>query len=288
MAQTRAGTGGLDGRICIVTGASRGVGKGVALALAAAGATVYASARTGTDATPVRDPEKQGSLEGLERDAQGLPGRIVTRVCDHADDGQTEGLVGEVVASHGQLDILVNNAWPGYEFIVEGEAFTWGDPFWRQPMWRFDAMIGVGLRAAYCASRIAASAMVERGDGLIVNISYWAARKFIANTVYGVSKAATDKMSADMAHELRPHGVAAVSLYPGIVRTEAVMLNAGHFDLSNSESPEFVGRVIAALAQDAALMDKSGGVHVAAALAREYGLTDIDGKRPEPLTLETA
>jgi NAD(P)-dependent dehydrogenase (short-subunit alcohol dehydrogenase family) len=122
-----------------------------------------------------------------------------------------------------------------------------------------------------------------------VNISHWAAQKRIGNTIYGISKAATDKMTADMANELRPHGIAVVSLYPGLVRTELVMAAAagGWFDLANSESPEFSGRVIASLARDPRLMERSGKVWVAAALAQEYDVSDVDGKRPAPLTLET-
>ena len=148
-------------------------------------------------------------------------------------------------------------------------------------------MLDAGVRAAFVASSLAAKMMIPRRRGLIVNISYWAARKHIGNVIYGVSKAATDKMTSDMAEELRPHGVAAISLYPGLVRTEAV-LSSGWFDLSNSESPEFIGRVIAALWRDPALLDRSGQVLVAAAVASELGVRDVDGKQPAPLTLETS
>ena len=122
-------------------------------------------------------------------------------------------------------------------------------------------------------------------DGLIVNVSFWAAQKHIGNVAYGVAKAATDKLTADTAHELRAHGVAVVSLYPGLVRTEKVMEAAAFLDLSNSESPQFIGRAVAALAADPEIMGRSGQVLVAAALAREYGFTDVDGRQPRPLTL---
>jgi NAD(P)-dependent dehydrogenase (short-subunit alcohol dehydrogenase family) len=127
--------------------------------------------------------------------------------------------------------------------------------------------------------------MVASRRGLIVNISFWAAQKHIGNVAYGVSKAATDNMTADMAAELRPHGVTVVSLYPGLVRTEKVMQAAAWLDLSNSESPEFIGRAITALAADSEVMRHTGGVRVAASLAIEYGFSDIDGKAPRPLTL---
>jgi len=145
----------------------------------------------------------------------------------------------------------------------------------------------VGVRAAFVASQHAARRMLPAKKGLIVNISHWAARKHLGNVIYGISKASTDKMTADMAHELRPHGIAAVSLYPGMVRTEAVMAAAQWLDLSNSESPEFAGHVIAALTRDPRILDRSGEALVTAALALEYGVSDIDGRQPTPLTLES-
>jgi dehydrogenase/reductase SDR family protein 1 len=130
--------------------------------------------------------------------------------------------------------------------------------------------------------------MVRQRHGLIVNISFWAARKFMQNTVYGVAKAAMDKMATDFSVELRAFEVAAVALYPGLVRTEEVMKNAQFFDLSNSESPEFQGRAVAALFSDPQLMTRSGTVLTSAQLALDYGFNDIDGKKPVPLTITTA
>lgn len=254
----------LNGQVALVTGASRGVGRGVAVGLAHAGATVFATGRR----------IKQAELgEGINSIA-----------CDHTDDQAVEAAFRQVAASAGRLDLLVNVAWGGYERMVENGRFNYIDPFWQQPLWRWDAMVTAGARAAFVASQHAARVMVPAGRGLIVNISFWAAQKYIGNTVYGVSKAATDKLTSDIAHELKPHGVSAVSLYPGLVRTEAV-LAAKFFDLSNSESPEFIGRVIAALAADPQVSSRTGAILVAAAVAEEYGITDIDGRRPRPLTL---
>ena len=254
----------LKDSVALVTGASRGVGRGVAVGLANAGARVYATGRRIADTD--------------------LGANITTIRCDHTDDGAVEEVFQRIDREAGRLDILVNSAWGGYERMVEDGRFTWGARFWDQPRWRWDAMITAGARAAFVASQFAAKRMVEQRRGLIVHISHWAAQKHIGNVLYGVAKAATDKMTADMAHELRPHGVVVVSLYPGLVRTEAV-LAAGVFDLSNSESPEFLGRAVAALAGDPHADRWSGQVVVAAALANEYGFTDIDGKQPNALTI---
>src|SRR5881296_74366 len=256
----------LRGKIALVTGGSRGVGKGIALALAESGATVYVTGRT--------------------VDQTDFGGACLAVSCDHTDDRQVEAVFDRIAAEQGRLDLLVNNVWGGYERMVEDGEFTWALPFWRQPRWRWDSMFSAGVRAHYVASCLAARRMVEQRSGLIVNISSWPARKHIANVAYGVSKAATDKMTSDMACELREHGVAVVSLYPGLVRTEKVLEAAAYLDLSNSESPQFIGRAVAALAADPQVMARSGEVVVAASLAREYGFTDIDGKQPAPITLK--
>src|SRR5437588_3980031 len=256
----------LNGQVALITGASRGVGKGIALELASGGATVYITGRTVEDMRYLSG--KGTAIEG-----------------DHRDDEQVQSAFRRIADEQGRLDILVNNVWGGYEKMVEGGEFTWPRPFWQQPLWRWDAMFAAGVRAHYVASTHAAQMMVAKRSGLIVNISFWAAQKHVGNVAYGVSKAATDKLTADTAHELREHNVAVVSLYPGLVRTEKVMAAAAFLDLSNSESPQFIGRTVAALAADANVLEKSGRVLVAAALAREYGFTDIDGQQPRPLTL---
>ena len=215
-----------------------------------------------------------------------IGGQGIAVHCDHTKDEETQSLFERVEQNSGQLDILVNNAWGGYEKMREGRVFTYSKPFWEQPFWRWDAMFNAGVRAAFTCAAFAASTMTAQKSGLIVNISFWAAQKHMGNVPYGASKAAVDKMTADMALELEKFNVAVVSLYPGLVRTESVMKNAKYFDLSNSESPQFIGRVVAAMANDANVMKKSGKVLVAAAEALAYGIQDIDGKQPRPLTLE--
>ena len=153
--------------VAVVTGASRGVGRGVAAALADAGATVYATGRTIARAD--------------------LPPKIHRITCDHADDAAVERAFGTVRAAHDRVDVLVNNAWGGYERMVEDGRFTWAVPFWEQPLWRWDAMMQVGVRGALVASQHAARWMVPARHGLIVNISHWAARKYIGSVIYGLS-----------------------------------------------------------------------------------------------------
>jgi dehydrogenase/reductase SDR family member 1 len=184
----------------------------------------------------------------------------------------------------GAIDILVNNVCGGYERKQEDGVFTWSKPFWEQPLWRWDAMFDAGVRAHYYASQLAAQSMVGHRRGLIVNISFWAAQKHIGNVTYGVSKAATDKMTADMATELRPHGRHRRVSLSG-TRTEKVMQAAAWLDLSNSESPEFIGRAVTALTADPNLTKHTGAVRLAANLAVDYGFTDIDGKVPRALTI---
>ena len=243
----------LTGQVALVTGASRGIGRGVANVLAECGATVYATGRS----IPHAD----------------LAPSIIRVACDHTSDDDVAAVFERITSEAGRLAILVNG------------AFTWPVPFWQQPLWRWDAMMNAGVRAGFVASQHASRLMVPAGHGLIVHLSHWAAQKHLGNVIYGVSKAATDKMAAHMAHELKPHDIAVISLYPGLVRTEAVMTAASFLDLSNSESPEFIGRVVAALANDQQRMRWTGQVLVAAALALEYDIADVDGKRPRPLTL---
>jgi len=256
----------LSGRIAVVTGGTAGVGRGIASELANCGARVFVTGRS-------------------IHDGAGNNSQVIGIRCDHREDDQVAAAFGRVVQEAGAIDILVNNVWGGYEHMMEDGVFTWSKPFWEQPLWRWDAMFDAGVRAHYYASQLAARSMVASRRGLIVNISFWAAQKHVGNVAYGVSKAATDKLTADMATELRPHGVTVVSLYPGLVRTEKVMQAAAWLDLTNSESPEFVGRAVAALAADSEVMRHTGGVRVAANLAIEYGFSDIDGKTPRPLTL---
>lgn len=267
----------LQGTVALVTGASRGVGKGSAVGLGEAGATVYVTGRTmnpGESALPL-----PGSLAETAETINRAGGRGIAARCDHRNDAEVEAVFRRIREEQGRLDLLVNNVWGGYEFYNDGTDFLNEKGFWTVPLSRWDSMFEAGVRAHYVASALAAPVMIGQGGGLIVNVSFFAAFREDMGVAYGV-KAADVRMAACMAHELREHNVAAVSLMPGLVRTEAVMKAAEHFDLSNSESPLFLGRAVAALYGDPRRMEKSGQWLVAAELAEEYGFADIDGKRP--------
>lgn len=276
----------LKGKVALVTGASRGIGKGIALGLGEAGATVYITGRTVEEGRAAVD--LSGTIYQTAEQVAQFGVQCVAIRCDHTNDEEVQTVFDRILAEQGRLDILVNNVWGGYEHFNDGTQFWTEKGFWTVPLVRWDKMFQAGVRAHYVASVLAAPHMIAQQSGLIVNISFWAAQKTSMGVAYGAAKAADDHMVRCMAHELREYGVAVVALYPGLVRTEAVLKAGEWFDLSNSESPQFNGRAVAALAADPAIMQKSGQVLVAASVAQAYGFTDVDGKQPRPLTLEEA
>ncbi len=269
-------TGSLAGKVAIVTGASRGIGKGCALELGAAGATVYATARSTSEA----DHPLPGTIGATAQEIDALGGTGVAVALDHRDDDAVEALFARVVDEQGRIDVLVNNA-----FIVTNEL-TSGLPFWEVPISNWDDMIDIGTRSAYVASVFAARVMTEAGAGLIANISSSGAEEYAWQVAYGVGKCALDRITADTAHELERFGVSVVSLWPGFVRTERIDVGAAagllpdSLDLSTSESPRFTGRAVVALATDPAVGRWSGRAVAARDLADEYGFTDVDGRLP--------
>ncbi len=272
----------LEGKIALVTGASRGVGKGIALGLGEAGATIYITGRTTEEnQAAVHLP---GTIYSTAGEVNHLGGECIPVYCDHTDDDQVKSLFQTIQANHHRLDILVNNVWGGYEYFNDGTEFWNESGFWTIPITRWNKSFQAGVRAHYVASVFAAPLMIGQHSGLIVNVSFFAAQRNDKGVIYGVAKAADDRMAACMANELQEYDVAVVSLYPGLVRTESVMKAAEFFDLTNSESPQFIGRAVAALAADRNVMQKTGQVLVAAEIAKEYGFTDIDGKQPTPLS----
>jgi dehydrogenase/reductase SDR family protein 1 len=281
-------TGSLQDKVAIVTGASRGIGKGIALALGELGATVYLTGRT-VDAGGMLP----GTISETAKEVTAAGGTGIAVQVDHHEDAQVEALVARVLDEHGRIDVLVNNVYPSPDL-----AAWLGQNFWELPIESWDAVIDIGLRSHYVAAVFAAKSMVAAGSGLIINVSSSGAVQYAHNVSYGVGKAALDRMTKDMAKELEPHGVNVVSLWPGLVRTELVMFGAkqsddgratlelpgeGEFDLALAQSPLFVGRAAAALAVAPDIKHRSGGAFAVADLARAYGFTEDDGSQPDTI-----
>ena len=269
--------GDLRGRVALVTGASRGVGRGIAHELGVAGATVYVTGRSVSGNATTED--LGGDVNGAAALVTQAGGVGISVRCDHTRDDDVDALFERIGREQGRLDILVNNVWGGYERFGDADFVA---PFWEQPMWRWDLMFAAGARAHYTASRLAAPLMIAQGRGLIVSISSGDEGKYRGQVMYDTAKAAVDRMAFGMAQELRAHGIVALALYPGLTRTERVERFASAAELANSESPRYAGRAVVALATDSDVMQRSGGAYKTGELAREYGFTDVDGTQPPP------
>jgi dehydrogenase/reductase SDR family protein 1 len=270
--------GRLSGKVAVVTGASRGVGRGIALSLGAEGATVYITGRT-VDEKQAAVP-LTGTIQTTADEVTQAGGKGIAIRCDHRDDEQVKAAFKQVMDEQGKLDILVNNAWAGYEGYHDNTHWYPNAPFWEKPLSYWDVNMD-GLRWTYISTAIAAPYLIANKGGLIVNISFGVPEA--GNAPYGVAKIGTDRLTWEFAHQLKKHKVAVVSLYPGLVRTEGVIKNAKYFDMTKSESPEFTGRAVVALAVDSKVRRKTGQIFVVGKLAREYDFDDIDGTRPEPI-----
>lgn len=286
----------LTGKVAVVTGASRSIGRGVALVLGEEGVTVYATGRSvrgeATRDLPRATVEDTAEMVS-ERGGVGIPVR-----CDHTVDAEVEVLFERVEREQGRLDILVNNAWDGYDTAEDYDA-----PFWEQPMWRWDRQLTEGVRIYYTASRLAARLMVRQRSGLIVGITFRDRGKYLGPPLsYDLQKAAVNRMARGMAEELRRHGVAAVALSPGTPRNEFMIdpeellreyeippvvgaWPEGSF-VWKTHSTQYVGRAVAALAADPDVMGKSGEVLLVGDLAGEYGFTDIDARYIPPYRID--
>ena len=262
-------------RVVVVTGASRGAGKGIALALGASGATVYVTGRTRHEG----DAPLPGTVSATAEAVSAAGGKGIAVFCDHSDDEQVRQLFQQVRDEHGRLDILVNNA------TCLHDALTDTGPFWEKPLDLTDIW-DVGMRSHYSAAWYAAPLLLANGEGLIVNTSSFGGRIYMHGPAYGAGKAAVDKMAHDMAVDFRGHNVAVVSIWMGLLMTERTrrVFEAEpekYAELAaTTESAEFTGYVIDALARDPGLMSKSGKVLIGAELALEFGVHDSDGRQP--------
>ncbi len=259
-------TGELKGKVAVVTGASRGIGKGIALELGRAGAVVYLTGRT----LGKGDSRWPGSITETSEEIAALGGVGIGVRCDHANDKEVEALFQRIRDEKSTLNVLVNNA-TSFGETPTSHGYDPEEPFWTLPISQWDAMLNVGLRSYYVASVLAAQTMTAKHSGLIVNISSSGATRFAGNVAYGVGKAGVDKLSADMAHQLRQHNVASISLWPPLTKTEKVMAYRGLYDLKKAWSPLFTGRAVVALAFDPKIMEKTGRSFAVTDLATEYG-----------------
>ncbi len=259
----------LKGKVAVVTGASRGIGKGIAIALGEQGATVYVTGRSrGEDGLTIDVTAREVSEAGGE-------GRAVP--CDHGDDAAIEALFETVAAEVDHIDYLINNVYT----IPDPPA--WEGGFWEHPIRIWDDQVGIGLRSHYVASWYAAKALFAAGSGAaIVNVSSPGGQQYLYSASYGAGKAGLDRLSADMAIELKPKGLACISLYPGSVATEFVRSVAEERgrDVSDSQTPLFVGRATAALLMASDLGDRSGSIQWVEDLAEEFDIVDEAGRRP--------
>ncbi|MHA1155473.1 MAG: SDR family NAD(P)-dependent oxidoreductase [Candidatus Heimdallarchaeota archaeon] len=280
----------LNGKVALVTGASRGAGRGIALELALAGAKVYITGRSrkGTSTTQYEDLTLDHTKEIIESNS----GVAVPITCDHRKVTQIESVFDHIHREEGKLDILVNNVWGGYmgefgKLDIVTQSFT--APFWEQPLWRYDRMFEVSARANYIASQLAAKKMIQEKCGLIVTTTFWDDFKYISNLPYDLVKAVKNRISFGMAIELKQYSVTALTLSLGWIRTEHLKRR---FDLDDynyrekegyekTESTRYVGRAIVALALDSAVIKHTGKILTTAELARIYNFTDLDGTQPE-------
>ena len=290
-----------QGKVVLVTGASRGIGKGIALQLCAAGATVYITGRTlnhgDANSSATGTLSHLGSLAQTAAEASAKGGACIPVQCDHGDDESTKRVFDLIEREHGRLDLLVNNAY------AAADAVPIGIPFFEKPTRIWDDVHGVGLRSHYIASVYAAQLMTRCNrasdggataaepstcNGAIFNVSSAAGIGYLFDIAYGVGKAAVDRLACDMAHELRPYNIACLSLWPGAVKTEFLLakdMKVGEQSMPEDrmETPEFTGLAVAALLQDGALMKKSGSIFQCSELAEEYGFPDITGATVPPL-----
>ena len=271
----------LAGQVAVVTGASRGAGRGIARVLGQRGATVYVTGRTTRGHPTVA--EYPNAIEDTADEVTAAGGHGIPVRVDHTNDVEVESLFERVRSENGRLDILVCNAWGGYMPYPEHQDW-YQRPFWEQSMQRWDGMFTAGLRSHLLTCRFGLPLMIEEDRGLVVLTTFTRGRAYLGNVFYDVAKNAVCRAVEVIAGELDKHEVAVVALSPGWMRVER-MTGLADQQLAQTESTEYVGRAVAALAEDPAVVRKSGQSLAVGDLAREYGFTDVDGRQPSPYVI---
>jgi NAD(P)-dependent dehydrogenase (short-subunit alcohol dehydrogenase family) len=266
----------LAGQVAVVTGATRGAGLGIARVLGEEGTTVYVTGRSVRGAPTV--PEYPGGVEDAADQVSGLGGHGIPVRCDHTDEQAVDRLFQQVSREPGRLDVLVCNAWAGYMPYPEHNDW-FAQPFWEQSMDRWDGMFTGGLRAHLLTARYGLPLMVPARRGLVVFTTFTMGRKYLGNVFYDVAKNAICRAAEVLASELEEHEIAVLALTPGWVLAER-MTDLTDQQQAQTESPEYIGRAIAALASDPGIMRRTGQTLAVGNLAREYGFTDVDGRQP--------
>ncbi len=278
--------GALADKVCVIAGASRGVGRGVARALGEAGATVVVTGRS-IEAGPRTDGRSE-VIEDTAREIELAGGRGYPYQCDQTSEREVDALVQWTLRRFGRIDVAVSSVWGGNEGY-DGERYAdgsrFGTPFWRRPAAQFGRFMESGVYAALLLARAVAPPMVSSRAGLIALVSFGTEDGYLGDLYYDLAKSSLNRLAFACTAELKPHGVAAVAVSPGFVRTERVR-DAGLAE-DATESPLYAGRAIAALAADPDVMRHSGGTLFAADLARAYGFTDADGAQPPRFTPPT-
>ncbi|MBU5213162.1 SDR family oxidoreductase [Heyndrickxia oleronia] len=274
----------LKGKVALVTGGSRGAGRGIAIELGKAGATVYVTGRStqgnSTNAWP-------GTIDDTVSEMEAHGGTGIAIRCDHTNDTETESVINQIRKEQGKLDILINNVWGAHDLGVDAK------PFWELPLKHWDTMFTAGVRAQLATNHFAIPLLRENRQALIVHTTFWDDHKYTGQFYYDLAKNSLVRMAYGLSIELKQDNIAVLAVSPGFMRTELVLQHhhvaeenwQEAVELKDSETPHYIGRAITHLASDANVIEKSGKAYRVGDLAKEYNFTDIDGRFIPPFKL---